>query len=111
MLSTTAASASIENNWLKVPAMVQRPRGPDQRGLSRPGQERLQKHGGIVSAVIRRTDSGVSCTPITFCYLFLSLLFAGLYVLDPQAIAMLDGPTISFAEAFFFSVHTLDSIG
>ena len=83
MLSTTAANASIDNNWLKVPAHQSRglvacsgtlwlefsfralqpsgagwhgrrsckPRGPIKGEPSIPGQERPQKHGGIVSAV------------------------------------------------------------
>jgi inward rectifier potassium channel len=33
-------------------------------------------------------------------YLLLSLLVAGLYVLDPQGIARVDGSTTSFADAF-----------
>ena len=82
-LSTTAALASIDYNWLKVPAHQSRglvacsgtlwlefsfralqpsgagwhgrrsckPRGPIKGEPSIPGQEWLQKHGGIVSAV------------------------------------------------------------
>lgn len=106
--------------------MVQPPRGPLQVEPSKPGQERLQKHGGIFSAVNpanwirhwRYPNHLLLAVPwpvffglVATGYLLLNLLFAGLYVLDPQGIARVDGPTTSFAEAFFFSVHTLGSIG
>ncbi len=106
--------------------MVQRPRGPVQGEPSRPGQERLQKHGGIVSVVNpanwirhwRYPNRLLLAVPwpvffglVASGHLLLNLLFASLYVLDPKGIAGVDGPTTSFAEAFFFSVHTLGSIG
>ncbi len=44
-------------------------------------------------------------------YLAINLLFAALYRLDPAGIGGGAGPRASFAEAFFFSVQTLGSIG
>lgn len=89
-------------------------------------RERLQKHGGIFSAVNpanwlrhwRFPNSLLLAVPwpvffglVASGHLLLNLLFAGLYVLDPKGIAGVAGPTTSFADAFFFSVHTLGSIG
>ena len=44
-------------------------------------------------------------------YLAINLVFAGLYLLDPAGLGGTAGPRTSFAEAFFFSVQTLGSIG
>ena len=44
-------------------------------------------------------------------YLALNLLFTGLYLLEPNGLGGVAGPRTSFAEAFFFSVQTLGSIG
>jgi len=44
-------------------------------------------------------------------YLAINLLFAALYRLDPAGIGGGAAPRASFAEAFFFSVQTLGSIG
>lgn len=44
-------------------------------------------------------------------YLALNLLFAGLYWLEPTGLGGTAGPRTSLAEAFFFSVQTLGSIG
>ncbi|MCT0212460.1 MULTISPECIES: ion channel [unclassified Synechococcus] len=89
-------------------------------------RERLEKHRGIVSAVNpanwirhwRYPNRLLLAVPwpvffglVASGHLLLNLLFAGLYFLDPQGIAGVAGPTTSFAEAFFFSVHTLGSIG
>jgi inward rectifier potassium channel len=48
---------------------------------------------------------------IAVLYLAINLLFARLYLLDPSGIGGTAQPTASFAEAFFFSVQTLGSIG
>ncbi len=48
---------------------------------------------------------------IAALYLAINLLFARLYLLDPSGIGGTAGPGASFAEAFFFSVQTLGSIG
>ena len=48
---------------------------------------------------------------IATLYLAINLLFAGLYQLDPTGIGGTAQPRASFAEAFFFSVQTLGSIG
>lgn len=44
-------------------------------------------------------------------YLTINLLFAALYRLDPAGIGGTSGSRATFAEAFFFSVQTLGSIG
>lgn len=44
-------------------------------------------------------------------YLLINLLFAALYLLVPDGIGGTAGPRATFAEAFFFSVQTLGSIG
>jgi inward rectifier potassium channel len=44
-------------------------------------------------------------------YLAINLLFAALYRLDPGGLAGTASGSASFAEAFFFSVQTLGSIG
>ena len=87
---------------------------------------RLQKHAGIFTAVNpsdwlrhwRHPNHLMLAVPwpgffglIGAGYLLLNLLFALLYWLDPQGIAGVVGETTSFAEAFFFSVQTLGSIG
>jgi inward rectifier potassium channel len=87
---------------------------------------RLQKHGGIFSAVNpadwirhwRYPNHLMLAVPwpiffglIAAGYLLLNLLFSLLYRIDPHGIAGVDGATTSFAEAFFFSVQTLGSIG
>jgi inward rectifier potassium channel len=48
---------------------------------------------------------------VALVYLAINLLFAGLYSLDPAGIGGATGDALSFAEAFFFSVQTLGSIG
>jgi inward rectifier potassium channel len=48
---------------------------------------------------------------VALVYLAINLLFAGLYSLDPGGIGGATGEAVSFAEAFFFSVQTLGSIG
>jgi inward rectifier potassium channel len=48
---------------------------------------------------------------IATLYLAINLLFAGLFRLDPTGIGGTAQPRASFAEAFFFSVQTLGSIG
>ncbi len=48
---------------------------------------------------------------IAALYLAINLLFAGLFQLDPTGIGGTEQPRSSFAEAFFFSVQTLGSIG
>jgi inward rectifier potassium channel len=95
------------------------------RSLSTP-PVRLQKHGGIFSAVNpadwirhwRYPNHLMLAVPwpiffglITAGYLLLNLLFSLLYRIDPHGIAGVAGATTSFAEAFFFSVQTLGSIG
>jgi inward rectifier potassium channel len=87
---------------------------------------RLQKHGGIFSAVNpadwirhwRYPNHLMLAVPwpiffglIAAGYLLLNLLFSLLYRIDPHGIAGVAGATTSFAEAFFFSVQTLGSIG
>jgi len=87
---------------------------------------RLQKHGGIFSAVNpadwirhwRYPNHLMLAVPwpvffglIAAGYLLLNLLFSLLYLIDPHGIAGVAGATTSFAEAFFFSVQTLGSIG
>jgi len=87
---------------------------------------RLQKHGGIFSAVnpadwIRHwrypnhlmlaVPWPVFFTLVLLAYLAINLLFSGLYLLDPGGIGGVAGPRAGFAEAFFFSVQTLGSIG
>ena len=87
---------------------------------------RLQKHGGIFTAVNpsdwlrhwRHPNHLMLAVPwpgffglIAAGYLLLNLLFALLYWLDPHGIAGVAGETTSFLEAFFFSVQTLGSIG
>jgi inward rectifier potassium channel len=103
-------------------APVQR---PVQQSLL-PAPLRLQKHGGIFTAVNpsdwlrhwRHPNHLMLAVPwpgffglIAAGYLLLNLLFAFLYWLDPHGIAGVAGETTSFAEAFFFSVQTLGSIG
>ena len=44
-----------------------------------------------------------------FAYVALNLLFAGLYVLDPQSVRPHD--PLGFADAFFFSIQTMSTIG
>ncbi len=92
-----------------------KPRGPIKGEPSIPGQERLQKHGGIVSAVnpanwvrrLRYPNHLLLAVPwlvffglVASGYLLLSLLVAGLYVLDPQGIARVDGTATSFGDLF-----------
>lgn len=87
---------------------------------------RLQKHGGIFSSVNpadwmrhwRYPNHLMLAVPwpvffalIAVGYLLLHLVFTGLYWLDPHGISGVAGPATSFMEAFFFSVHTLGSIG
>jgi inward rectifier potassium channel len=87
---------------------------------------RLQKHGGIFAAVNpadwirhwRYPNHLMLAVPwpvffglIAAGYLLLNLLFSLLYRIDPHGIAGVAGATTSFAEAFFFSVQTLGSIG
>ncbi len=87
---------------------------------------RLLKHGGVFTAVNpsdwlrhwRHPNHLMLAVPwpgffglIAAGYLLLNLLFALLYWLDPHGIAGVAGETTSFAEAFFFSVQTLGSIG
>jgi inward rectifier potassium channel len=48
---------------------------------------------------------------LALVYLGINLLFAGLYRLDPGGLAGTAYGRASFAEAFFFSVQTLGSIG
>lgn len=91
-----------------------------------PAPLRLQKHGGIFSAVNpsdwirhwRHPNHLMLAVPwpgffglIAAGYLLLNLLFALLYRLDPHGIAGVAGATTTFSEAFFFSVQTLGSIG
>ncbi len=91
-----------------------------------PAPLRLQKHGGIFTAVNpsdwlrhwRHPNHLMLAVPwpgffglIAAGYLLLNLLFALLYWLDPHGIAGVAGETTSFLEAFFFSVQTLGSIG
>ncbi len=45
----------------------------------------------------------------SFLFLFINIIFASLYLLQPGAIAGIDTPT--FADAFFFSVQTISTIG
>lgn len=45
------------------------------------------------------------------CYLLINVGFAALYLLVPDGIGGTAGPRATFAEAFFFSVQTLGSIG
>jgi inward rectifier potassium channel len=86
---------------------------------------RLQKHGGIFSAVNptdwirhwRYPNHLMLAVPwpvffglIALGYLLLNLMFTGLYWQDPNGISGVAGPATSFKEAFFFSVHTLGSI-
>lgn len=95
------------------------------RSLSTPPVH-LQKHGGIFSAVNqadwirhwRYPNHLMLATPwpiffgmIASGYLLLNLLFALLYWNDPHGIAGVAEATTSIAEAFFFSVQTLGSIG
>jgi len=95
------------------------------RSLSSP-PVRLQKHGGIFSAVNpadwirhwRYPNHLMLAVPwpvffglIAAGFLLLNLLFSLLYWIDPHGIAGVAGATTSFAEAFFFSVQTLGSIG
>lgn len=95
------------------------------RNLSNP-PVRLQKHGGIFSAVNpddwirhwRYPNHLMLAVPwpiffglISAGYLLLNLLFSLLYWIDLHGIAGVAGVTTSFAEAFFFSVQTLGSIG
>jgi len=102
---------------------------PVQRSVQQPllpAPLRLQKHGGIFTAVNpsdwlrhwRHPNHLMLAVPwpgffglIAAGYLLLNLLFAFLYWLDPHGIAGVAGETTSFAEAFFFSVQTLGSIG
>jgi inward rectifier potassium channel len=87
---------------------------------------RLQKHGGIFTSVnpanwIRhwRYPNHLMLAvpwPVFFAliavgYLLLHLVFASLYWLDAHGISGVAGSATSFLEAFFFSVHTLGSIG
>lgn len=87
---------------------------------------RLQKHGGIFSAVNpadwirhwRHPNHLMLAVPwpiffglIAAVYLLLNLVFSLLYWVDPHGIAGVAGATTSFAEAFFFSVQALGSIG
>lgn len=87
---------------------------------------RLQKHRGLFTAVNpsdwlrhwRHPNHLMLAMPwpgffglIAAGYLLLNLLFALLYWIDPHGIAGVAGETSSFAEAFFFSVQTLGSIG
>jgi inward rectifier potassium channel len=91
-----------------------------------PAPLRLQKHGGIFTAVNpsdwlrhwRQPNHLMLAVPwpgffglIAAGYLLLNLLFALFYWLDPHGIAGVAGGTTSFTEAFFFSVQTLGSIG
>ncbi len=91
-----------------------------------PAPLRLQKHGGIFTAVNpsdwlrhwRHPNHLMLAVPwpgffglIAAGYLLLNLLFALLYWLDPHGIAGVAGETTGFLEAFFFSVQTLGSIG
>ncbi len=100
-------------------------RGRSARSFSAP-PVRLQKHGGIFSAVNpadwirhwRYPNHLMLAVPwpvffglIAAGYLLLNLLFSLLYWIDPHGIAGVAGATTSFAEAFFFSVQTLGSIG
>ena len=95
------------------------------RSLS-PHPVRLQKHGGIFSAVNpadwfrhwRYPNHLMLAVPwpiffglIAATYLLLNLMFSLLYRIDPHGIAGVAGATTSFSEAFFFSVQTLGSIG
>ena len=48
---------------------------------------------------------------VAFAYGAINALFAVLYRLDPTGIAGVRTPGLSWAEAFFFSVQTLGSIG
>jgi inward rectifier potassium channel len=48
---------------------------------------------------------------VVLAYLTINLLFACLYHLDPAGIGGVTGDRAGFAEAFFFSVQTLGSIG
>ncbi len=88
--------------------------------------ERLQKHGGIFTAVNpgdwirhwRHPNHLMLAVPwpgffglIAAGYLLLNILFALLYRLDPHGIAGVEGEATGFSEAFFFSVQTLGSIG
>ena len=87
---------------------------------------RLQKHGGIFTAVNpsdwirhwRHPNHLMLAVPwpgffglIAAGYLLLNLLFALIFWADPDGIAGVAGETTSFLEAFFFSVQTLGSIG
>ena len=100
-------------------------RGRSARSFSAP-PVRLQKHGGIFSAVNpadwirhwRYPNHLMLAVPwpvffglIAAGFLLLNLLFSLLYWIDPHGIAGVAGATTSFAEAFFFSVQTLGSIG
>ncbi|MCP9798802.1 ion channel [Cyanobium sp. Lug-B] len=102
---------------------------PSQRRETSPPSApplRLQKHGGIFTAVNpsdwlrhwRHPNHLMLAVPwpgffglIGAGYLLLNLLFALLYWLDPRGIAGVAGETTRFTEAFFFSVQTLGSIG
>jgi len=95
------------------------------RSARRRDQEDLQRHHGLLTARPRSVWRHwrepyllALALPwpaflglIAGAYLALNLLFTGLYLLDPSGIGGIAGPRSSFAEAFFFSVQTLGSIG
>ena len=98
---------------------------PVQRPVQQPllpAPLRLQKHGGIFTAVNpsdwlrhwRHPNHLMLAVPWPGFFGLIAagyLLFAFLYWLDPHGIAGVAGETTSFAEAFFFRVQTLGSIG
>jgi len=98
---------------------------PTQTPAPRRGREQLSRHHGLLAARHRPVWHHwrepyllALALPwpaflglIATGYLALNLLFAGLYLLEPTGLGGTAGPRTSLAEAFFFSVQTLGSIG
>ncbi|MFM7649248.1 MAG: hypothetical protein ACKO50_14520, partial [Cyanobium sp.] len=98
---------------------------PNQAPAPRRGREQLSRRHGLLTARQRPVWHHwrepyllALALPwpaflglIAMAYLALNLLFAGLYLLEPTGLGGTAGPRTSLAEAFFFSVQTLGSIG
>ena len=94
---------------------------------SRDGWQRVRRRSGLLTAAERRgswlrhwrepyllalaVSWPVFLGLVALVYLAINLVFAGLYLLDPDGIAGGVSEVITLAEAFFFSVQTLGSIG